>query len=174
MWRFTLSLSLFSSLCVLSRLPLLCLCFGPVPCCFPKRGGWGWGRPSVLLLCLRLQQPVLSLSWAELGWGATGRTTTHTCEKDSFTLPENGDLTVYQKKTQMHATCCFSCFRPVPSLIYSCIIWFVHQFALEESRCCLLSVFFATYFLSCSHIKLSGDITVVRSLLSLSCLSRIP
>ena len=103
---FTLSSSF--SLCLVSAsLPCVFLSmFWLVPCCSPKRGGRGWGRPSVLLFCLRLQQPLLSLSR-----GVTDRTTTHSPvylwkqkRLSQFMLPEfNRDLTVYQKRQNLAA-----------------------------------------------------------------------
>lgn len=108
-----------------------------VPLLLSKWGGRG--RPSVLLLCFRLQQPLLPLS-------RPGAAATRTFLPVKA-LAENRILTCapqWQTTPEMHATCATF----VPSLIV-----FFHVFygqasnsPHEESWCCLL--FYSLLFLS--------------------------
>lgn len=97
-----------------------------------------------------------------------------------FMLPENGDLTVYQKdkvllhfsrnlkKTiEMHATCSLWQLVYVLSQTYhmGCFLIYILRSPFF--------VFFAIYFFSRSHIRLSEHIIFVCSLMSHSCLSWI-
>ncbi len=103
-----------------------------------------------------------------------------------FMLPENWDLTVYQKNKKSYhfrrKKKNIKCMQLVVFVTVGicAIIDFIHvsyglciHLQFKESWCCPLSVFFAIYLFSCSHNQLSECITVFCSLLSHSCLSRI-
>lgn len=141
-----------------SRLSAFLSFFLARPALLSKRGGWGWGCPSVLLFCLGLQQPLLSLSC-----GVTGRTTTRS--------------PIYLWK-DCHSLCCQ---KTETSLCTKRKKYFQSILEGKNRKCMQLVVFvtvgvcavidFFIYHMVCALIYIWGNLDVVFSLYSLLLIS---